>query len=134
MDVFIVDNADLIDLESPDSDDFPFCGSPVEIEEEMQQIEKLLMKPTPPGLLSLPIHAAAPLQRSCSDVKPRKPKHQMNQAVVLPVASYGHNAQRVKAIKEENGRLVQRLVGMANAPVTIKTTAKEHDKVLMMVS
>ena len=133
--MLVVNNKNLIELE--DDQDFPYCGSPVEIEEEVKQVQRLLMKGTPPnapglGVATAPAAAAsAPsptLHRSQSEPKPRKPKASKKD-LSLPLASYGHSSERVKEIEEANERLVQRLVHVATAPLSLKTVAEEHDKV-----
>ena len=118
-DELVVNNQNLIDLDSSESDDFPFCGSPVEIEQEVRQVEQLLMK-KPDGVHGQKQEATSRRQKR----KPSAPKRRE-----LPLASYGHSAERVQEIQNNNEILIKKLVGVANAPPSIKTIAAEHDKV-----
>jgi hypothetical protein len=141
-DVLVVNNQNLIDLNSEESRDFPFYGNPEQIEAEIKEVQLLLMKTTPPSVSGLGVATAtaassSPTENHVEENKPwlLKKKSDSNATQLarnnstLIKASYGHNAERVKEITEDNNRLVKRLVGKANAPLTFKTTAAEHDKV-----
>jgi hypothetical protein len=125
-------------MESEDTRDFPFYGNPEQIEAEIKEVQLLLMKTTPPPVSGLEIAAAATSSSSSQGVKENKPwllnkkdnsTNQLQKSNSLIKASYGHSAERVKDITEDNQRLVKRLVGKANAPLTFQTTAAEHDNV-----
>ena len=140
-DVLVVNNQNLIDMESEESRDFPFYGNPEQIKAEIKEVQLLLMKTTPPSVSSLGVTttaASAPITTKVHDASDKpwllKNKNiaatsELKTAPSLIKASYGHNAERVKEITEDNNRLVKRLVDKANAPLTFKNTAAEHDKV-----
>ena len=113
-DLLVVNDPGLIDLGTPESTYFPFCGSPVEMDAETRQVEQLLAASGPPSRH----HAGKPRARP-------RPKP-------LPPASYGHISERVKEIEEANGRMVRRLVAVATAPPALQTAAKEHDMVSIL--
>jgi hypothetical protein len=129
-------------MESEDSKDFPFYGNAEQIEAEIKEVQLLLMKATPPPVSTLGVAADTANATASSSSSPRTVKEnnkpwllkneantQLSRANSLIKASYGHNAERVKEITEDNNRLVKKLVGKANAPLTFNTTAVEHDKV-----
>lgn len=121
-DELVLNNQNLIDLHSSESDDFPFCGSPVEIEQEKRRVERLLMKGSP-GANGLDLPATSKAAKKSK----KKPSGRKKES--LPLASYGHSAQRVREIQDNNEKIIKRLVGVANAPLAIKKVAAEHDKV-----
>jgi hypothetical protein len=136
----VVNNQNLIDIHSEDSRDFPFYGNPKEIEVEIKEVQLLLQKTTPPTVSSLGVAPSTEASSSgVPNVKENKPwllkKNGNSNAPIRKdntfiKASYGHSAERVKEIIEDNNRLVKRLVGKANAPPsTFIISAANHDKV-----
>ncbi|KAG7667088.1 hypothetical protein NADE_003116 [Nannochloris sp. 'desiccata'] len=136
-DVLVVNNQNLIDIDSEDSRDFPFYGNPEHIEAEIKEVQLLLLRTTPSTVSSLGVAASTASPPRVHNVKENKPwllekKDNLDTSIKkdnkLIKASYGHNAESVKEITEDNNRLVKRLIGKANAPLTFKTSAANHDK------
>jgi len=138
-DVLVVNNQNLIDIHSEDSRDFPFNGNSEQIDAEVKEVQHLLLKTTPPTVSSLGVATSTGSSPRVQNVKENKPwRLKKNKNSDTPItkdntfikASYGHSAERVKEITEDNNRLVKRLVGKANAPPsTFITSAANHDKV-----
>lgn len=142
-DVLVVNNQNLIDIDSEDSRDFPFYGNPEHIEAEIKEVQLLLLRTTPSTVSSLGVAASTASPPRVHNVKENKPwllekKDNLDTSIKkdnkLIKASYGHNAESVKEITEDNNRLVKRLIGKANAPLTFKTSAANHDKVSRSIS
>lgn len=126
-DTLLVNQYGLVDLEAKYCDDFPFPGSGTDLQEEIERIQQLLIKASPPTapLLGLKEKGASAIQKKQQAGR----LTESSRGKQSKVMSYGHSVQQVREIEEGNARLVQRLHAVAQSPVKIEKNAKEHDRV-----
>jgi hypothetical protein len=97
----------------------------VELESEARQVKALLSR----EILAFPTAATTPHSRAAKTVANMSPARKSSNKTRTNVASYGHSAERVRQVQQDNDVLVRRLLCTMKKAATAPALSKDHDRV-----